>query len=349
MERSTPVVSVLTAVYNDPEHLPRAVESVRAQTFTNWELLIVDDASTDDTLRLAHELAEGDSRIRVIAAEHGGPAHARNVGIREATGEWVAILDSDDFCAPERLEHQLEFAAAHPSAGCIGAFAHHQLESGVSLGIRHGGPQTLEAFARQKAAGVLSFPHSSVLARRDLLLQVGGYPEDYTLSEDTALYNLRLAPVTDILVVPEPLVTTVVHSGSITHRISHPLVSYDEIIRLNVSRRNRGESELSPAEATALLLAGDSRWARFRRWRFARSGALRTRGQAQLGSGSPRGLLPLVGAWFLDPGQTFHVYARRWRTYRFGRPHSAPSTTEPTPRSSDGSQRPPPHESHLST
>jgi hypothetical protein len=97
-------VSVVIAAYNAEGHLERAVDSALAQTAPPHEVLIVDDASSDDTLALARRLAGKHSAVRALAVEvNSGPAHARNVAIDAATGEWVAVLDADDVITPGRL------------------------------------------------------------------------------------------------------------------------------------------------------------------------------------------------------------------------------------------------------
>ncbi|MDQ3809566.1 MAG: glycosyltransferase, partial [Chloroflexota bacterium] len=108
-----PVVSVIIPTYNRAAYLREAVASVRAQTYATWELIVVDDGSTDDTWAYLSSLRE--HRLRVIAQAHcGNPASLRNVGLRAARGEYIAFLDSDDLWAPEKLETQLRDLVAHP-------------------------------------------------------------------------------------------------------------------------------------------------------------------------------------------------------------------------------------------
>ena len=102
------LVSIIMPSYNTGRYIAESIRSVLAQTYTLWELIIVDDCSTDDT----HEVVKtfNDSRIRFIKNEKNcGAALTRNRAIREANGEWIAFLDSDDLWAPDKLEKQLAF------------------------------------------------------------------------------------------------------------------------------------------------------------------------------------------------------------------------------------------------
>jgi teichuronic acid biosynthesis glycosyltransferase TuaG len=109
----TPAVSVVTPVWNAAATLPATVASVRAQSLGDWEMILVDDGSTDGSLALARALAAADGRIRVLAQPANlGPAAARNRGIRAATGRYIAFLDADDLWRPEKLVTQLGFMRA---------------------------------------------------------------------------------------------------------------------------------------------------------------------------------------------------------------------------------------------
>lgn len=102
---SAPKVSVVMPAWNAAGYIAHAVESVRSQTLTDWELIVVDDCSQDATGAAALAAAKGDPRVRVVrAAENGGVARARNLGMQHATGDWIAVLDSDDAFEPTRLE-----------------------------------------------------------------------------------------------------------------------------------------------------------------------------------------------------------------------------------------------------
>lgn len=106
-----PLITVVMPNYNGRRFVEQAIDSVLNQTYSNFELLVVDDCSKDDSLQLIQQKAQSDDRIRVIALEHNaGVANARNVGIKEAKGEFIALLDNDDLWTEDKLERQLALA-----------------------------------------------------------------------------------------------------------------------------------------------------------------------------------------------------------------------------------------------
>lgn len=107
----SPLVSVIIPTYNAEKFIERTVSSVRKQTYTNWELIIVDDASTDGTVQILENLQRIDSRISIVcfSKNSGGPARPKNFGIKESRGEFVAFLDHDDEWFPEKIEKQINF------------------------------------------------------------------------------------------------------------------------------------------------------------------------------------------------------------------------------------------------
>ena len=104
----TATISIIVPVYNIIEYLPRCVESLRKQTYDKIEILLVDDGSTDGTAELCDKLAVEDVRIRVFHKQNGGSSSARNLGIQEATGEYLGFVDSDDYVEPDMYERLLQ-------------------------------------------------------------------------------------------------------------------------------------------------------------------------------------------------------------------------------------------------
>jgi glycosyltransferase involved in cell wall biosynthesis len=116
---SAPNVSVIIPAYNCEALLGEAVESVRRQSYQDFEVLVVDDGSTDGTAEAGEAIAAGWDKLRVIRAPHAGAAAARNRGIAAARGEWIAFLDADDLWRPEKLERCLAFLADNPDLSAV--------------------------------------------------------------------------------------------------------------------------------------------------------------------------------------------------------------------------------------
>ena len=119
---SAPAISVLMAAYNGSAWLPETLASLDAQTFVDFEVIVVDDGSTDDTLAFLE--AWPDPRVRVVAAEtNRGPVEARNRAFALARGRYIAALDQDDICLPERFARQIAYLEAHPEVVLVGTAA----------------------------------------------------------------------------------------------------------------------------------------------------------------------------------------------------------------------------------
>lgn len=111
------LVSIIMPLYNCEAFVVDSIKSVQEQTYTNWELIIVDDRSTDESYQIAYKYAEEDERIRLFQSEkNGGAAAARNYAIKMASGSYIAFLDSDDIWFPNKLENQLNFMQKNDSA-----------------------------------------------------------------------------------------------------------------------------------------------------------------------------------------------------------------------------------------
>lgn len=109
-------VSIIVPVYNAEKYIRETIDCVKAQTYENWELLLVEDGSTDKSLHILETLEKQEARIRVIRQENSGAAKARNHGLLEAAGRFVAYLDADDLWSPEKLKKQLAFMTEKEAA-----------------------------------------------------------------------------------------------------------------------------------------------------------------------------------------------------------------------------------------
>jgi len=300
---SNPQVSVIIAAYNDAGRLPRSVASVQAQSFTDWELIIANDGSTDDTLKVAQCLASRDSRIRVIDLPHGGAARARNAAAKAARGALLAIQDCDDYALPARLERQIAALEDHPSVGVITTYVNRVGADGRVWGVSQMGPTSLDAFHQRRDDRPVYVINGTAIIRRDLFIKSGGYPEDYRVNEDLALFNLRIAPRADILVIPEPLVCVEMHEDSLSRQFANEIIESDDVVRLNLKRLRKGLPETDYRSALADLQRRPWVFAAVRRRRQLRH-AWFARAAARFSGGSPAGVPPLLLAAAIAPWWT---------------------------------------------
>ncbi|MCS6924694.1 MAG: glycosyltransferase [Candidatus Binatia bacterium] len=194
-----PKVSVIIPTYNRCELLREALASVCAQTYQDFELIVVDDGSHDETAAVVHEFAG----VRYVWQPHRGVSAARNHGVTLSTGEWVAFLDSDDLWQPRKLEKQIAFVTAQPEV---------QICQTEELWLRHGvrvNPQRKhrkpsgDIFAPSLARCLVS--PSAVMLRRELFEEVGGFDERLPACEDYDLW-LRIAARLPVYLIDIPLV-----------------------------------------------------------------------------------------------------------------------------------------------
>lgn len=201
-----PPVSVIIPTYNRAKQLPGAIDSVLAQTHPSFELIVVDDGSTDETPRLLREY--GDDRLRYIRQDNQGPSAARNRGIGAARHDLLAFLDSDDRFAPEKLAVQV--AAMEESSDCL--ISHTQ-----EIWFRNGNHLNQKKIHQKKSGDIFAqslrlcaVGMSTIMARRELFAQVGLFDETLPCCEDYELW-LRVSVRHTFLLVDQPL--TVKHGG----------------------------------------------------------------------------------------------------------------------------------------
>src|SRR5207237_10277673 len=131
-----PRVSVLLPVWNGEAFLEQAMESILRQTLSSFELIVIDDGSTDRSAAIAEEFASRDPRMRVLRRPHEGLSAALNAGIAAARGEYVARMDADDISAPDRLRKQVAYLDAHPACVAVGAWSDVVDEAGRQIGLK---------------------------------------------------------------------------------------------------------------------------------------------------------------------------------------------------------------------
>lgn len=210
-----PKVSVITAVYNGEKYLTEAIESVLAQTFIDFEYIIVDDGSTDKTPEIIKEFVRRDSRINTVRIENSGPANARNVALQMAKADWIAVLDADDVCLPSRLKEQIGFVKDHPECILVGSGCM-EITTDGRLIKEHYYPSDHDKLFKNLEKRSKFFPHSSNFYKRMLGSIAIRYNERYPASQDYNLW-LVLSDLGKIGCVNNILVKLRKHNSSISN------------------------------------------------------------------------------------------------------------------------------------
>jgi glycosyltransferase involved in cell wall biosynthesis len=238
---NTPLVSVIMPVHNAAPFVGAAIRSVLAQTHRDFELLVVDDASSDGSAKII--AAIDDPRIRFRRSPVPlNAAGARNLALSDARGEFVAFLDADDLAEPERFRLQIAALHARPNTGVVASLITSIDESGRSRGlgfVRHREPEEIGA--------VLLFQNclalSSVMARRAILKP---FVCELAPAEDYDLW-VRLAAETEFCILPDPLTQYRTHPGSVSVREAESMVA--AVAAIHRAQLARFEMEMSPIHA----------------------------------------------------------------------------------------------------
>ncbi len=216
MSRARPLVSVVLPVYNGARYLKEAIDSVLAQSFCDFELIIIDDGSEDESAAIVRAYA--DDRIRFFQQPNKGLAATLNRGISLAAGEFIARQDQDDVCFPERFRRQVEYLKDHPEVGMVGTFAEILAErQKTGRQLAHPLDDAVLKF------GLLfdnHFVHSSMMIRRAVFDEVGGYsedrqrqpPEDYELWS-RVIRRFKVANLPEVLMAYRELSTSMSRTG----------------------------------------------------------------------------------------------------------------------------------------
>jgi len=212
----TPRVSVILPVFNSRAFLDAAVRSILDQTFSDFELIAIDDGSTDSSGDLLDDYAIQDTRLRVIHQENQGLIRTLNLGIELARAPLIARMDADDVAERDRLSIQVAFMDQHPGVVLLGGG--YLLIDDQSLPIRTMRPALDNATLQEQClAGTQPICHPLAMMRTDAVRQVGGYDPRFVAAEDLDLF-LRLGEVGELACVPEVLLSYRQHAGSVSEK-----------------------------------------------------------------------------------------------------------------------------------
>lgn len=195
-----PRVTVLMSVYNSAKYLPEAIESILNQSYEDFEFLIINDGSTDDSLKIIKDYT--DKRIRLITRKNKGLTASLNEGISKAKGEFIARQDSDDVSVPNRLKDEVEFLDDNPSVGLVGSNYTIMDKSGKKL-------VTTNVFTHPNDLKLCQitcnqYGHGSIMMRKTIANECNGYDKSVGYVEDYDLWT-KISRVSDIANIEKPL------------------------------------------------------------------------------------------------------------------------------------------------
>ena len=238
-------VSVIIPVYNGEAYLADAIESVKDQTYTDWEIIAVDDGSKDRSPLILQEYEKGlSAKFRLLTQSNQGISPARNLAIEVSSGEYVALLDSDDVWFPEKLELQVSVLERMEEVAMV--------YSDCTVVDRQGNVIRKTYFEKPPLHGVIfrelllsnCIPSSSALIRRSVFQQVGSFNPAYRIAMDYDLW-LRIADRYPIEVIDRPLMQYRVHPGGISSNRAEMIREDLEITEMWLQQRPELGEQLS--------------------------------------------------------------------------------------------------------
>lgn len=238
-------VSIVMPAYNAGMFISQAIESVLAQTYRDFELIVVNDGSTDNTLEIVEGYAALDARVKVYSQINQGTAHTLNRCIDLASSDWVFLMHADDLMRTNRLERQLDFIRKHPELAVASSLVNHIDSKNRIIGKDNSKLLTHEAVAELVASNkLIGFNHPAAALRKTAVVEVGGYRQAFWPAEDIDLWNRLVEKGFRILVQPEYLLKYRMHGASAS--IARARLTRTKVRWLKdcMVRRRSGRSEL---------------------------------------------------------------------------------------------------------
>ena len=211
-----PAISVILPVYNVEVYVREAVESILAQTFTDFELIIINDGSTDDSGVILRELAARDARIVLVERPNDGLVSALNDGIEIARADLIARMDADDVSMPERFALQHARMIQEPELAVLGSFIRVMDKDGDIIHLGDHFPLTSEQATRCVEHSRCPVAHPAVMMRRDAVLKAGGYRKAFSHAEDYDLWLRMIEAGYAIANIPQPLLNYREHGANVS-------------------------------------------------------------------------------------------------------------------------------------
>lgn len=201
-----PVLSVVMSVYNGEKYLRESVESILNQTFEDFEFIIIDDGSADNSFKIIEDYARSDKRIVAIKnLSNLGLSKSLNIALKNTKGDFIARMDADDISLPERLEKQVRFLKENPSYGLVGTAYIEINGNGKTIGNQRIRFLETDENIKKKIVGFNPFPHCAVMFRKEIQDSIGFYNEDFKYAQDYEFW-IRIMTRYKVSNLPEALV-----------------------------------------------------------------------------------------------------------------------------------------------
>lgn len=215
-----PKISIITPTYNSSKFIKRTIKSVLNQTYKDWEYLIIDDGSTDNTVELVNEFTKQDPRIKLFKTPQnsGGPATPKNIGIENARGEYVAFLDHDDEWLPEKLEKQLKVfeESKNEKIGLVCCFINIVDDKTGKTTSRHKNfnkTNTLKLLVQYN----FFLTSSCIMVKKSIINKIGGFDNNFQVSDDWDMWLRILKSGYEFDFAPEYLINYFVHENNLSN------------------------------------------------------------------------------------------------------------------------------------
>jgi len=302
-----PLVSVILPVYNQEKFIEETIQSVLDQTFANYEFLIVDDGSTDNSVELIRKYAQSDKRIVFWTEVNKGKSMATNFLVDKAKGSWCAFLDADDIMLHQRLEVQVAFHQQYPEVDASSSNCFYINGEGSMFGTqRYKGLSSIAAFNHTiKNEEFITCAFTGLMVSTNAYRKSGGLRKQFEPCEDFEFFNRLTDRGFKLLIIQEVLMKYRIHSSAVT--IREPLLIRDTItyVKYNTRMRREGKTEINFQQFLATQEELPA-WVRFNRLRFQYSTIyFRNAGLAMLSKNYVSCALQMTTSFLLSPGYVF--------------------------------------------
>jgi glycosyltransferase involved in cell wall biosynthesis len=248
------LLSVLMSVYNGEKFIEPTIQSVLNQTYSDFDFVIVDDGSTDNSRKIVQQYEQKDLRIKgIYLDENTGFSGALNLGLAKINTQWVARIDEDDIWYATKLEKQMSFLQKNEGYALVASWMNYIDKNGNIIGESREDYIVWEKVEkRYKQNKTVVFCHSSIVFDRNLVVNIGGYRKQFWPCEDADLWNRILECGKKMVIYPEILTAYRIHGESISVARLHEMNSQFRYVKFCMKERRSGKSEPTYEEYMAI-------------------------------------------------------------------------------------------------